>query len=170
VTYPRRAATIFPSIATIESAQGPGVEHYAIPLDLPEVFRWVPGSAETVDHINVLEHTGGTPGTWIRQRRPDKGADLAAGNATIYVSGNRYRVLPASTLTGNAQLTLGTTGAVNGDWIEVVRLDVGAYTYAIVNGGPGAGTLCTMPVSQRARFVGYFDGTNWLHRASHLML
>jgi hypothetical protein len=46
--------------------------------------------------------------------------------------------------------------------LRIVRLDVGAWTVAVVNGGTGAGTLITMPVSVRYWAEFYFDGTDWL--------
>jgi hypothetical protein len=167
---PRFSPTVYATIASIEASRGPETTRYAIPLDRPVLYRWAVGDTSTDDTLTCLSASGGPTGRWLEVRMPDKGANLADGNATIYVSGNRWRLLPAATLTGNSTLTLGTTGAVAGDWIEITRLDVGAYTYAIVNGGAGAGTLATMPVSVRARLLAYFDGTNWLHRDSALML
>jgi hypothetical protein len=167
---PRRAITVVPTIAVIQSGQGPTEAHYYMPLDRPVPYRFALGNTTDDDDWTCLEPSLGTAGRFLDMPEPQQGDDLGDGNATIQVGGKQWRVLPAGTLTGNSILTLGTTGAREGHWIEVTRLDVGAYTYAIANGGAGAGTLCTMPVSQRARFVGYFDGTNWLHRCSHLML
>lgn len=65
------------------------------------------------------------------------------------------------TLGQNSTLTLGTTGAKVGDIIRIVRTDVSAFTLAVVNGGPGAGTLITLPVSKTGYAQAYFDGTNW---------
>lgn len=91
-----------------------------------------------------------------------KGADLTDAAVTITIAQGRWRVLPAAILSANRIITLGTTGAAAGDRIEITRLDAGAFTLAFVNGGAGAGTLVTLPVSKVnfARF--YFDGTNWL--------
>lgn len=93
-----------------------------------------------------------------------KGADLTDAAATIVIGGGTWRVLPASTLSANRVLTLGTTGAVAGDKIEVTRLDTGAYTYAVANGGVGAGTLVTLAASKVASATFQFDGTNWALR------
>jgi hypothetical protein len=166
----RRAITIVPTIAVIQSGTGPYVADYLCPLDRPVLYRWAAGDTTTDDSWTALEPSLGSAGRYLDVPELDKGSDLGDGNATIYVSGKRWRRLPAATLTGNSTLTLGTTGAREGHTIEVTRLDVGAYTYAIVNGGAGAGTLCTMPVSARAWAYFYFDGTNWLHRRSCLML
>ncbi len=58
-------------------------------------------------------------------------------------------------------LTLGATGAVAGDLFRLIRTSTSAQTYAVVNGGPGAGTLITLPVSKIACAQFIFDGTNW---------
>jgi hypothetical protein len=167
---PRRAITVVPSIATIQSGAGPNEKHYYLPLDRPVPYQFVLGDTTTDDGWTAIEPSSGTVGRFLDMPEPQQGADLADGNATIYVNGKQWRVLPAATLSANSTLTLSTTGAREGHWIEVTRLDVGAYTYAVVNGGPGAGTLCTMPVSTRAWGFFYFNGTNWLHRRSGLML
>jgi hypothetical protein len=167
---PRRAITVAPTIAVIQSGTGPNLAQYVMPLDRPVVYRFALGDTTDDDDWCTLESSLGTAGRWLDLPEKDKGADLADGNATIQVGGKRWRILPAATLTGNSTLTLGTTGAREGHTSFITRLDVGAYTYAIANGGAGAGTLCTMPVSQRAWGFFYFDGTNWLHRASGLML
>jgi hypothetical protein len=91
----------------------------------------------------------------------EMGAALTDASATIQIADGGRRVLPASTLSANRTITLGTTGAVNGNVIEIVRLDVGAFTLAIVNGGAGAGTLATMAVSAREYAKFKFDGSNW---------
>lgn len=93
----------------------------------------------------------------------NKGAAVALGDAsvTIQVGDGRWRRLPAATLTANRSITLGTTGAVAGDEIDFTRLDVGAFTFAIVNGGGGAGTLITFPVSKLGSGTFRFNGTNW---------
>lgn len=168
---PRVSPTIYLTVDTVQSSPGPLTQKFAIILNGARgLYRWVRSSIATDDDWTTLEPSGGMAGAWELLGFPDKGDDLSDGNATIQVGGKDWRVLPAGTLGANRTLTLGTTNAREGYTIEITRLDVGAYTYAIVNGGPAAGTLATMPVSQRARFVGYFDGTNWTHRCSHLML
>lgn len=90
---------------------------------------------------------------------------LTDATLTIQLAAGRNRVLPAATLTAGRSLTLGTTGAVKGDQIEVLRLDVTANTYAVINGGVGTGTLITFPVSKLGYARFRFDGTNWALRA-----
>jgi hypothetical protein len=50
---------------------------------------------------------------------------------------------------------------VAGDTIELARLDTTAFTLAVINGGAGAGTLITMPVSVGLYTNYTFGGTNW---------
>ena len=170
-TYARQAASVRQSVAEMRADRGPPIVHYAVPLDMPGLFRWVADSALADDGVTVIVPTGGGAlGAWVRVREADRGADLTDANATLVVGGKRWRTLPAATLTANRTATLGTTNAAAGDTIGITRLDVGAFTYAIANGGAGGGTLATMPVSARAHLVAYFDGTNWSHRASGLLL
>lgn len=89
------------------------------------------------------------------------GASLTDANATILIASGAWRELPASTLTANRTLTLGTTEAAAGDRIKITRLDSSKYSYAVVNGGSGAGTLLTFTSGRAAFAVFYFDGTDW---------
>ena len=101
--------------------------------------------------------------------RPAKGANLADATATV----NPGRLvseywLPAATLSANRTLTLGTAsnggGPQTSQLVQVVRFDIGAFTFAIANGGGGGGTLYTFPADMTvpvcARF--FFDSTNWI--------
>lgn len=166
---PRLAATIVSLAATTQAERGPDVERYRRHLDLPGLFRFVLGSVLTDDGVSVLAGSGGTAGRWLRVREPDRGTDLTDADATLLVGGKAWRTLPAATLTASRTLTLGTTNAAAGDPLTVTRLDVGAYTVAFVNGGAGAGTLITMPVSSRYFATFYFDGTNWRLRSAAAM-
>jgi hypothetical protein len=157
------------SISAIETDWGPSIAHYAIPLDQPHLYRWIPGDTTTANSETVLSYSGGTVGRWHRVRVQQLGANLTNADATLYASGKRWRILPAATLTANHVATLSTTGAAAGDELTITRLDVTANTYAVVNGGAGAGTLITMPVSVRYFADFYFDGTNWrLMRAGQM--
>lgn len=158
---PLRAARCWDTIAQIQAHVGSQIEDWAHVRELGALFRWVVGSTLTADSFSVLTHSGGTDGRWIRQRMPTLGTVLTDADATIYVTGKTKRVLPAGTLTDNRTATLGTTNAASGDEMTIVRRDTGAYTLAVVNGGVGAGTLCTMPVSAAYWADFYFDGTNW---------
>lgn len=165
----RQSAIVFTTAQQLRQEPGPSVaERYAIVLELgPTLFAWIQYSGATDDGIDVIAPSGG-PGTgrWIRTRSNDTGTNLTDANATILVSGNRTRILPAATLTANRRLSLGNTGAVSGDEFFVVRNDTGAFTYTIVNGGPAADNLAIMPISNRAWCRARFDGTNWIHIGS----
>lgn len=84
---------------------------------------------------------------------------------TLTVGGGTWYRLPAATLSATRAKTLGTTGAVAGDQIEITRLDATANTMTVVNGGSGAGTLFTFPVSKIGSAVFQFDGTDWALRS-----
>lgn len=166
----RYAPTVIASIATIQASPGPLVEKVWMALGkLSRLYRWAYGSAATTDGVTVLAGSGGAEGRWILQRTPDKGANLTDADATIQVGEEFWRAMPVATLTANRAITLGTTNAAEGDILEITRLDVGAYTLAIINGGAGAGTLITMPVSSRYWAAFYFDGTNWSLRRGGAM-
>lgn len=92
-------------------------------------------------------------------------ATFVAGALTIQVTEGNVRYIDATAV--NSDLTLGTVGAVAGDFIEIVRDTCGAHTVAIVNGGVGVGTLMTMTASKKAGCTVIFDGTNWRLVASY---
>lgn len=166
----RRSITVVPSLAALAAMPGPLLEKYALPLDRPLVYKFSTSDATTADDVTTVAGSGGGAGNWLELVYDDRGDDLVAGNATILIGGGRWRVLPVATLTANATLTLGTANARAGHTIEITRLDLTAYTYAIANGGPGAGTLVTFPVSAGAYFKASFNGTNWVKREAHALL
>lgn len=86
---------------------------------------------------------------------------LGDAGVTITVSQGSEFTLPRGTLTTNRSITISTTGAVTGEVVRVTREDSTAFTLAIVNGGAGAGTLYTFPVSVTRVADFRFDGTNW---------
>jgi hypothetical protein len=169
----RQAALVFTTAQQLRQEPGPSVaERYAVVLELgPDPFAWTLYSSETDDGIDVIAPSGGPgSGRWIRTRSDDRGDDLTDANATILVSGNRLRILPAATLTANHTLTLDDEGAVQGDELHIVRNDATAYTYTLINGGTGLGNVAVMPISNRAWCRARFDGTNWIHIGSGLAL
>ncbi len=94
-----------------------------------------------------------------------KGANITA-TATAQWSDGLRRVIPP-TLGANITITLGVAAGADGRlpvagkrW-QFTRTDVAAFTVAFVNGGPGAGTLKTLPVSAIGFAEFEFDGTNW---------
>lgn len=95
--------------------------------------------------------------------------DYVAGTAltdtattTVQRAAIKTSFLLAGTMSQGETVTLGTTGAVTGDYIKIIRTSTSAQTCAIVNGGAGAGTLFTMIASKQNWFEARFDGTNWL--------
>ncbi len=93
-----------------------------------------------------------------------RGADLGNADATIQWSEGRRRVLPAATVNAARAYTLGVAGSPvprKGVRLRVTVLDATANTKAFVNGGPGAGTLLTIPVSQVGFGEFEFNGTDW---------
>lgn len=172
MSNPPRAATIFASLAAMSAEAGTSYARYAIPLDLPVLYRWVPDDVTAIDGTTVLGHTGGYPGRWkqVGSYTPganpvDKGANLSDADTTVtWSSSARWRILPAATLTADRTITLSTSGATAGSLSEITRLDVSAYTLTVVNGGPSAGTLITLPAGVQFFCSCYFDGTNWLLR------
>lgn len=170
MAYPRRAATIMTSKALMSASPGPSIPEYNIPLDTPRPYRWVVASAATADTLTVLAATGGTDGRWVLTRENIKGTNLTNADETLTVGGNFYRQLPALVpLTVNRVKTLSTTNAAAGDMIHITRLGLGAFTLAVVNGGPAAGTLFTLPISVAWWCKAYFDGTNWLAHSAGQM-
>jgi hypothetical protein len=164
---PLRSITVYPTIATVQSDIGPTLPHYILPLDRPALYRFAIGDITTDDDWTALEPTGGTVGRYLDVPEKNLGANLADGTSTIYVGGKKRRRLVASTLTQNSSCTLSATGAREGHELELSLLDSAAWTFALVNGGAGAGTLATKAAGEK-RFVRvYFDGANWLLLDSH---
>lgn len=170
---PRRTATIMSTVAAIEADPGPAIAHYAIPLDRPALYRFSVGDSTTVNHTTVLGCNGGTSGRWLQvssfPNPNDLGANLTNADVSITLAQGRTRKLPSVPLTANHTCTLLTTDAGPGDELTLVMLDVSAWTYAIINGGVGAGTLFTKAAGQKWFADFAFDGTNWwLKRAGQL--
>jgi hypothetical protein len=166
-----RSIFVVSTVAELRATPGPWAERYVFVLETGRVYRWLRGSPLVDDGRAVLTPTvGGFAGAWLLVRAPDAGAPLPAGDVTITLGQGAWRTLPAGTLTGDAVATLSPINASAGDTIEISRLDTGAYSYGVANGGPGAGTLVTMPPSARSFARAYFDGTDWQPRSSGLML
>lgn len=156
-----RAITIRPDIETLEAKAGPTITDYEYPLDGGAVYEWVPGNSDAVDNWARLTHSGGTSGRWVRKEAKKKGDDLAdAATETITAGGKPLRVLPDG-LSQNGVLTLATTNAGEGAEIRVTSRNTAAFTYAIVNGGAGGGTLVTFASATPSWADFYFNGTNW---------
>lgn len=168
---PRRAITVAPSIAVIQSGTGPNLAQYVMPLDRPVVFRFALGDETTDDSWTALESSQGTAGRWLDIPEANLGANITftAGAATIYVGGKKRRRVVSGALSANSTITLGTTNARAGHELELSLLDNAAYTCAVVNGGSGAGTLATKASGAKHFVKVYFDGTDWLLLDSHVI-
>jgi len=167
---PRRASTIRVSKAKMEADFGPDITHYNTPLDTPRLYKWFVGNTAAVDTLTVLGHQGGTAGRWKLVRNPTLGTDLTDADESLTVGENFFRVLPAAIpLTAARDKTLSITNAESGDMVHVLRLGLGAFVMNIVNGGPAAGTLFTLPSGQSWWAKAYFNGTDWIvHSAGQL--
>jgi hypothetical protein len=169
---------VFSGIGMLEIDAGDPVtradfEHIVYALDNKTISRTSGNGARSPAGylFNILNGKAwvivGVPGIRaVAKNTEGPGANLTDASVTIQITAGTWRALPASTLSANRTLTLGTTGAAAGDEIYIQREDAGAYTYAIVNGGAGAGTLVTMPVSLPGGAVLRFDGTNWAKKAA----
>lgn len=163
---PLRSIKVWPSVAILEAQVGQPLPQYALTLDNGRFYKWIPNDIDEPDSDKVLGSVGGYIGTWHELRCPDAGEDLTDASVTIDIADGEWRTLPAATLSANRALTLSTTNAEEGDVFELTRLDVGAYTYTITNGGAGGGSVFVLPVSTRFSCKAYFDGTNWIPRAA----
>lgn len=168
-----QAAMIRETVALVRSDAGPPVPtRYRAIVELGgALFRYVVGSVLGDDGRTVIVPTGGgTGGAWVRMREDDRGADLLDADATILIGGGAWRVIPAGRLTASRTLSLSTENAQPGDRITFTRLDTGAFTVTLVNGGPGAGTLATLPVSAKSFATVQLSGADWAPRKSALLL
>lgn len=86
--------------------------------------------------------------------------ELSDADETVDSSqGSRFVLAVA--LTGNIEITLDPSSYEEGEIVYIERQSADAFTVAIVNGGPGGGTLYTMPASKRRSVAVRFDGTNF---------
>lgn len=167
----RWSPTVYGTVAELASRGGPQTAtRYAYVVEEDAHYAWHLASVVTADQVNIITPSGGGIGQWIRIRTTPRGANLTDADATIAVTAGRWRVLPVGTLTANRILTLDDNFAAEGDQMTITRLDVGAFMYRIDNGGAGGGTLATMAVGRRAFLDAEFDGANWIHKRSGLML
>lgn len=125
-------------------------------------------STAAIDVSTATADAAGTATTAARQDHAHKVAMAAGTNitlssnaATIAVAAGRWRKVAAAALSGAGTITLSTSGAAANDVIEITRLDTTANTLAIVDGGTGTPTLCTLVASKLGFAKVAFDGTNW---------
>lgn len=110
-----------------------------------------------------LKHIGSDEFGWFPYApEAPEGSPLADTAAqTVEISTGNWHELDV--LSQDSTLTLGVQEPplCAGAEMTVTRQDASAFTFAIINGGPGAGTLLTMPVSKKYSAVFQYDGTNW---------
>ncbi len=106
---------------------------------------------------------GDSPGAEDEQITGVTLVNQAANNAPRLGRVTKYL---AAAISQTETVTLTTTGAVVGDVIRIIRTDASAFTLVVVNGGGGAGTLCTLVASKIGFANAIFDGTNWLYDGS----
>ncbi len=148
------------------------VPRYAVPLDRPVLYKWVPGNTDSANNLDTIAHSGGTTGRWkqvgiLPGVTADKGTNLTDANQTLTWSNTTaWFAIPTATQTANRTKTLSASGVTAGARVEITRLDTTAFTTAIVNGGAGAGTIFTFPGGIQYWAMFYFDGTDWSLRAA----
>ena len=156
---------VYQTRASLASVYGVPFMRYAHTIDSNgQLFRWVPNSLAVQDGRTVVVGNSGYAGAWILCRNDDKGADIVNADTTITVGDGAWRRI-VGPVTANRTMTLSATNAAAGDVVELTRTDTAAFTVAIVNGGPGAGTLYMMPSGSAANVRACFDGANWLLRS-----
>ena len=108
--------------------------------------------------VRVFVTWNGVPAVWLNGT-----AMTDTSTQSVVALGRQTRYAFASaTMSQNDTVTLSTTGAVVGDVVKLVKNSVSAFTLAVVNGGAGTGTLCTLVASKLGWAQAYFDGTNWI--------
>lgn len=85
---------------------------------------------------------------------------LTDADASITAAQGSEHKLGAATLTADRTITIDPTGMDTDEVLRIVRTDVTAHQLIVVNGGPGAGTLYTFPVSVKKIAAFKFDGTD----------
>ncbi len=129
----------------------------------------VAATASKSDHIHaVTAASASVPGSMSAVDKALFDIDhQAAGTAltdtatqAVLVAAGYWRTLP--TLGQGGAATISVTGAVLNAEMVITRTDESAFTYDVIDGGPGTPTLCTFPVSKKASARIKFNGTNWL--------
>jgi hypothetical protein len=93
------------------------------------------------------------------------GTALTDASATIQPGTDlASQYLAAVAETSNRTTTLGTTSALTGQLVYILRTSTAGFTRAVVNGGTNGGTLNTFPASQTKPYLGgyLYNGTDWV--------
>ena len=171
MTVPRYASEVVDTVATLKGRPGYTLEHFVSVRETGLSYRWVPGSTVTTNDREVIGHTGGTGGRWLPiaplTGNAPEGAALGNADETISVFQGFRRTLPSSvTVTATRTFTVSTEGAELNAQLLINCLNTDPHPKQIVNGGPGGGTLATIPVGVAAWVELYFDGTDWIYLRS----
>jgi hypothetical protein len=118
---------------------------------------------------NRVMTNGAYPGNPDYRRRSPRSAALADADATLAVGVNAVFQTLSATLMLNRTITLSAAYAISGDTFSIKRSGLGAFTLAIVNGGPAGGTLRTGASATASAGVYVFDGTNWAEQSYVLL-
>jgi hypothetical protein len=99
--------------------------------------------------------------------KPTEGAALTNADVTVNpaTDGASEYTLPAATLTGNHTVTLGVTGSpITGTTVNIVRKDLTANTYAVINGGTNGGTAFTFASAPAGAQVAsfFYNSVDWV--------
>lgn len=84
--------------------------------------------------------------------------DTASQTVTVLGRVTRFKF---PTMSQGSTVILGTTGAVVGDVIRIIRTSTSANTLTIQDGGTGTPNLAVLVASKAGWCQAYFDGTNW---------
>jgi hypothetical protein len=130
------------------------------------------GNAYVIDH-DVYETARNLPGgQWakiitgaVNVGFPLKALSLTDADQTLTPGTSKVSQYTQSiTLTNNRTKTINTTSCINGQLIDILRSDSGAFTMTIINGGSGGGTLYVFTVSP-TEIQGislYFNGVDFI--------
>ncbi len=109
-----------------------------------------------------------------------KGAALTAAATTVTLNGVGADATHDLENSGNSYstsngvpttVTIETGGGEKvGDTMLITKQDLGANVLEVVNGGPGAGTIGTIPTNARGFVLARFDGVDWTFAAGGSML
>ncbi|HEY7541606.1 MAG TPA: hypothetical protein VIF11_15785 [Methylomirabilota bacterium] len=98
---------------------------------------------------------------------PKAGTNLVDGNAVVSPGNDKASqyTLPAATLTANRTVTLNASSAITGQLVRIVRKDLTANTYTIINNGTnGPNNLRVLAASPGAVCAGtaMYNGVDWV--------
>jgi hypothetical protein len=136
------------------------------PGSLTKLLPVLDSDGSTISGYAPVYPLGGPRTTAAQTSGMAFGSNITDASATINpgsAAASAY-LAAAATFTANRSTTVGTTGAFAGLTVTFFRYDLTAHTWALINGGPGAGTLFTFasgPVAPQAVTV-TFDGTDWV--------